>query len=292
MRSIKKTQILLFLLCSVLQLKAQLQSDSLKIDGISRIFSYKKPLKNDAPLIFVLHGSGGNGKEMSARTSKLMAVSDTENMLLVYPDGYKRYWNECRKSSPAVANIENINEEGFFEAMIDYFTKNQYINPKNIFVVGTSGGGHMAYKLGLTMPQKLNAITAIIANLPDTNNLDCGEAKKQLPVMIINGTEDKINPYNGGEVILGQNQNMGFVRSTERTFKYWATLAGYSGEPAFMKIPDNDPNDGKMIERFTFKEKQKPEVVLLKVIGGKHDYPNDIDVHVEAWEFFKRQISN
>ena len=292
MRSIKKTQILLFLLCSVLQLKAQLQSDSVKIDGISRTFSYKKPLKNDAPLVFVLHGSGGNGKEMSARTSKLLAISDTENMLLVYPDGYKRYWNECRKSSPAVANIENINEEGFFEAMIDYFTKSQYINPKNVFVVGTSGGGHMAYKLGLTIPQKLNAITAIIANLPDTNNLDCGEAKKALSLMIINGTEDKINPYNGGEVILGQNQNMGFVRSTERTFKYWATLAGYSGEPAFTKIPDNDPNDGKTIERFTFKEVQKPEIVLLKVIGGKHDYPNDIDVHVEAWEFFKRQISN
>ena len=77
MRSTKKTQILLFLLCSVLQLKAQLQSDSLKIGGISRTFSYKKPLKNDAPLVFVLHGSGGNGKEMSARTSKLLAVSDT-----------------------------------------------------------------------------------------------------------------------------------------------------------------------------------------------------------------------
>ena len=290
MRSTKKTQILLFLLCSVLQLKAQLQSDSLKIDGIARTFSYKKSLSNNAPLIFVLHGSGGNGKEMSARTSKLLAISDTENMLLVYPDGYKRYWNECRKSSPAAANIENINEEGFFEAMIDYFTKNQHINPNNIFVVGTSGGGHMAYKLGLTMPQKLNAITAIIANLPDTNNLDCGEAKKALPLMIINGTEDKINPYNGGEVILGQNQNMGFVRSTERTFKYWATLAGYSGEPVFVKIPDSDPNDGKTIERFTFKEVQKPEIVLLKVIGGKHDYPNDIDVHVEAWEFFKRQI--
>jgi polyhydroxybutyrate depolymerase len=26
---------------------------------------------------------------------------------------------------------------------------------------------------------------------------------------------------------------------------------------------------------------------LLKVIGGKHDYPGDINVHRYAWEFFK-----
>jgi len=26
------------------------------------------------------------------------------------------------------------------------------------------------------------------------------------------------------------------------------------------------------------------------VINGKHDYPNDIDVHLEAWSFFKRQL--
>ena len=55
-------------------------------------------------------------------------------------------------------------------------------------------------------------------------------------------------------------------------------------------LPDTDPADGKIIERYTFKSEGKPEVVLLKIIGGKHDYPNDIDIHVEAWEFFKRQL--
>jgi polyhydroxybutyrate depolymerase len=54
-------------------------------------------------------------------------------------------------------------------------------------------------------------------------------------------------------------------------------------------LPDTDPADGKTLERYTFKKKGKPEVVLLKVIGGKHDYPSDIDVHEEAWKFFKRQ---
>ena len=84
---------------------------------------------------------------------------------------------------------------------------------------------------------------------------------------------------------------MGNVRSTDRSFRYWSDLAGYRGDPVKTTLPDKDPNDGKTIERYTFKEKGKPEVTLLKVIGGKHDYPNDIDVHVEAWEFFKRVMS-
>ena len=149
----------------------------------------------------------------------------------------------------------------------------------------------MAYKLALTMPGKFRAITAIIANLPENDNLDCTEAKLPIPVMIINGTEDKTNPYNGGVVISG-NVNFGSVRSTDDTFKYWAALAGYTGVAKKEFLPDTDPADGKMIERSWYKQKEKPEVVLLKVIGGKHDYPNDIDVHVEAWEFFKRQRSS
>jgi polyhydroxybutyrate depolymerase len=55
--------------------------------------------------------------------------------------------------------------------MIAYFTKHYQVNPRQVFAVGTSGGGHMAYKLALTMPETFRAITAIIANLPDTSNL-------------------------------------------------------------------------------------------------------------------------
>jgi polyhydroxybutyrate depolymerase len=81
------------------------------------------------------------------------------------------------------------------------------------------------------------------------------------------------------------------VRSTEKTFQYWAHLAGYEGQPSKDVLPDIDQHDGKTIERYVFKKNNKPEIVLLKVIGGKHDYPGDIDVHLEAWKFFKRQIN-
>ncbi|WP_460915963.1 CE1 family esterase [Spirosoma areae] len=284
---------LFFFLFRIGSVSAQraLQADSLLIDGHYRTFHFYQPANPNSRLIFILHGSGGSGLEIRKGAGKLDEKSDSENLLLVYPDGYKRYWNECRKTANTAANMENINENAFFSELINYFVKKYQVNPKQIFAIGTSGGGHMAYKLALTMPDKFRAITALIANLPDTNNLDCPEKRMPIPVMIVNGTSDTVNPYQGGEVITG-NISLGLVRSTERTFHYWASLAGYTKQPIKELMADTDPNDHKTIERYTYKEKGKPEVTLLKVIGGKHDYPNDINVYLEAWTFFKRQLTS
>ncbi|WP_020606828.1 alpha/beta hydrolase family esterase [Spirosoma spitsbergense] len=282
--------LLALLLCVSFGANGQIVDDSVLVDGHYRSFHFLKPAGQNASLIFALHGSGGNGLGVRAGAKKLEEVAPAENLLLVYPDGYKRYWNECRKSSPAEANKINIDENAFFGAMIDYFKKNYQIDEKKVFVIGTSGGGHMAYKLAVTMPERFRAITAVIANLPDTNNFDCPEKRVALPVLIINGTADNVNPYDGGEVILGPQMNLGFVRSTDRTFHYWSMLAGYTGEPTKQLLPDTDPADGKTVERYTYRQKGKPEVTLLKVINGKHDYPNDINVYLEALAFFKRQL--
>ncbi len=276
--------------CCISQSFAQSSCDSLLVNGHYRGFQFIAPplLKAGGSLVFILHGSGGNGKNMIQRTENLVEQAAAENILLVYPNGYKNYWNECRKAANSEANRININEAAYFNAMIQYFQTKYKISDQKVFAVGTSGGGHMCYKLAMTMPGKFKAVTAIIANLPDTDNMDCTEAKVAIPIMIINGTDDPLNHYQGGMMKSG-NFMMGNVRSTDRTFQYWASLAGYEGDPVKVLVPDNDPADGKTIERYTYKKEGKPEVVLLKVIGGKHDYPNDIDVHVEAWEFFKRQ---
>ncbi len=293
MQVLKKIFILLVftLIFSGAHLAAQMIDDSLMIENHFRSFHFQQPsqTKKKASLFFVLHGSGGSGLQMMTGAKKLAAIADQENLLLVYPDGYKRFWNECRKASTAEANQININEEAFFSEMIAYFQKKYGIDPKKVFVVGTSGGGHMAYKLALTVPKKICAITAIIANLPDAKNMDCIASGTSVPVMIINGTNDPVNPYKGGEVVI-PGTVLGTVQSTDQTFHYWAELAGYTGEPTKELMPDADPNDGKTIERYTYQQKGKPEIDLLKVIGGKHDYPNDIDVYLEAWNFFKRQI--
>lgn len=285
-------QRLLFFIFALITTAAQCQlvSDSVLIEGHYRTFHFLKPAQSHASLLFVLHGSGGNGRSHRNGAQKLEAIAPSENILMVYPDGYKNYWNECRKTAQSAANREDINENAFFGQMITYFEQKYGIDSKKVFAVGTSGGGHMAYKLAVTMPEKLRAITALIANLPDTNNMDCAEKRMAIPVMIVNGTADRTNPYAGGEV-LTNGISLGFVRSTDRTFRYWSELAGYEGAPNMEALPDTDPTDGRTIERYTYKQPGKPEVTLLKVLNGEHNTPRDIDVYLEAWAFFKRQMA-
>jgi len=279
--------LLILILISHVYAQENIIADSLNINSINRKFIFTKPieyLKNQS-LVFILHGSGGNGNQMLARVPAIAKASASEHFIAVFPFGYKGFWNECRKSSPAESNKIDIDEQAFFQSMINYFVEKYQVDRKQVFVIGTSGGGHMAYKLAMTMPDRFKAVSAIIANLPDSTNFDCIALNKPVNIMITNGTLDKTNPYEGGEVILNSG-NFGKVVSTDKTFQYWATLAGYKGKASMELLPDNDPNDGKTIEKYSYTGNKK-EVVLLKVIGGKHDYPNDVDIHLYSWEFFK-----
>lgn len=270
----------------------QLITDSLLIEGHYRTFSYYLPqtsLKSGS-ILFIMHGSGGSSKDMFSKTTGLQSIANKEKLLIVYPDGYQHYWNECRKFSTAAANKEDINENAFFTVMIGTFYKKYGIDKEKVFAAGFSGGGHMAYKLALTMPDKIKAIAAIVANLPDTASCDCTFANKALPVLIINGTNDPTNHYNGGQMFVN-NASYGVMLSAENTFKYWARLAGFTGAPKKILLPDTDTTDHKTIENYSYQSPHKPTVTLLKVIGGKHDYPGDIDVYLYAWQFFKSQMN-
>jgi polyhydroxybutyrate depolymerase len=152
-----------------LTINGQMITDSILVEGHYRTFHFNKPAPEikGRSLMFLMHGSGGTGMQIMKAAGKLEAVTTKENLLIVYPDGYRKFWNECRKSSNALANTENINENVFFQNMIDYFIKGYGIDEKKVFAAGFSGGGQWLYKLALTMPEKSGAIAAIVANQPD-----------------------------------------------------------------------------------------------------------------------------
>ncbi len=66
-------------------------SDSILVEGRYRSFHYNNPGNSKrSSLMFVMHGSGGNGKDMMISTIKLEEKSKDEKLLLVYPSGYQR----------------------------------------------------------------------------------------------------------------------------------------------------------------------------------------------------------
>jgi polyhydroxybutyrate depolymerase len=277
------------LICLSFKAEAQLLEDSLLVEGHYRTFSYYKPEGRNFSLLFALHGSGGNASHMINAAEKLQAQANAEKVLIVYAEGYKTFWNECRKSANTIANKENIDEEQFFSKLINHFQEKFAIDTEKVFAVGLSGGGQMAYKFGMTMPDKFRAVTVVVANVPSIDNLDCVESNKPVSILIINGTADAVNPYNGGEMKAG-NLILGNVRSTEESFRYWTKLAGYTDEPRHRKLPDENISDNITIDEFSFTGKGKPEVSLLRVNNGKHEFPVGLDAFLTAWSFFKRQM--
>lgn len=285
--------IALLVLSASQNLRAQeLVADSVLIDGHYRSFHYIKPggTQTRSDLLFILHGSGGTGVGFRRNVLSFEPRAAAAGVLLVYPDGYKRYWNECRRYATSAANVENINEEKFFKAMIRFFAEKYGIGTDHVYAAGFSGGGQMAYKLGMQMPHYFRGIAAIAANLPTDASLDCIPQGKQLPVLIVNGTADKTNPYAGGEMFV-DGQSYGVVRSTDSTLAYWAGLAGYTGSPTRKKLPDADTTNNQWLETFTYDVADKPIVQLVKVNGGGHLHPADLDIYAYIWDFFARQQS-
>lgn len=288
-------------------LSGTLQREQLTVGALTRTFSFYAPARTEAQpaLIFVLHGSDGNGDLMRRMSLfRFDTLADEKGAIVVYPDGYKKFWNDCRASADYAANIEKIDDSAFFAAMIDHFVQTRHVDPKRVYATGISNGGHMIYRLGLEIPQRFAALAAMAANLPVDANLDCTASGQPVSMAILNGTQDPINPYNGGLVSIMGNSSRGHVRSAEDTAQYWAGLAG-AHRVDTTRLPEADGNSATWIDREIYRGDGSTEIRLYTLHGAGHVMPvhagffmtrllgallggnaGDMESATELWEFF------
>ena len=286
--------------------QGEVQRRTLDVAGLTREFLYYAPpgLAPGAPLVFVLHGSSGEAAIMRDLTSfAFERIAQAEGAIVVYPQGFEKHWNDCRGSADYAANVQNIDDPAFFEAMIGWFERELGADRGRVLATGLSNGGQMAYRLGLERPDLVLAIAPMAAGLPAPATRDCHESGMPVATAIFNGTEDPVNPFEGGLVSVFGNTSRGEVLSSQATARYWARLAGYSGEPALEELPDRDPGDGTRVRIEHWQAPERAEVAHYMIEGGGHTIPSrglqlprvvgrttlDIDGPREAWEFFKRQ---
>jgi len=286
---------------------AKLASQTLEVGGLAREFQYYLPpgLAPGAPIVFVLHGSGGNPRIIRAFTDAgFERIAVQAGAIVVYPQGFENHWNDCRGSADYAANTRDIDDPAFFAAMIDWFEREHGADRARVLVFGHSNGAHMGYRLALERPELVRAVVAVSGGLPAPATRDCKESGKAVAIAIVNGTEDPINPFAGGLVTILGNSSRGEVLSSAATARYWAALAGYAGEPVESELPDRDPGDGTRVRVERWQAPGRPEVAHYVVEGGGHTIPSqtlelspvlagrtshDFDAVREAWEFFRRQ---
>jgi polyhydroxybutyrate depolymerase len=285
-------------------LPGELVAGSLEHEGRTRTWRAYLPAQRAASpaLVFVLHGSGGDWEQARAGYAyDFDVLAETEGFIPIYPDGFEQHWNDCRKAGPYVANTLDVDDVGFFRALVERFASEHGADRARVFATGISNGGQLALRLALEAPDLVRAVAPVAASLPAERNMDCRPAGRPVSVLIMNGTDDPMNPFEGGDVALyGLVGNRGAVLSSAESADYFRDIAGYNGAAERSVLPDLAPDDGSTVEVTRWQASGRKSVALYAIQNGGHNAPHpeltiprlfgptNHDIHAahEIWRFF------
>jgi polyhydroxybutyrate depolymerase len=257
-----------------------LHEERLTIGSLAREFNYYVPkyLSNNPGLLFVLHGTEMTSSEMRHVTGRQFDrfADKYKDFIVVYPQGFHGFWNDCRKAGTFDARRLNVDDVAFFDSMAGYFLKKYSIDTSRVFAAGYSNGGQMCYKLAKEKPEMFKGVAVLCANLPVATNDDCSDGGKPISVLIMNGTADPINPYNGGVVTLMGGKTRGEVLSTDQTLNYWlARDSCDTSRRTEYDFPDVKKKDNSSAIQYSYSNPSgSRRVALVKIINGGHTIPN------------------
>jgi len=269
------------------------------------------------PLVFILHGSGAGANSYSIKSfSGMDEKADEEGFIAVYPNGellltsryfkhpIAHFWDISliikRSREWNRWNENNFDDVGFIRELINHLELKLNINSSRIYVMGSSGGAMMTYRLGAELSNRIAAIAPIcgsiggIAYVPEIDDTlppyIISNPDSSLPVIIFHGMKDKSVPYDGGwKRVINWN-----------SYELWVYLVSVNESVSFWvennncnPIPDVETSEsGKIIIETYTDGNYKSEVVLVSYIEGGHEWftfpRHEMSAIDLAWDFFKR----
>ena len=276
----------------------------IEVGGLARTYRLYVPhgLPKQAPLVVVLHGSGENGAQIRMETGYgFDRLADKNGFAVAYPDSYTFDWNDCSMVGDFVVEGRNVDDVEFLSALTDKLIAEIGLDRRRVFATGVSAGGFMSMRLALEASPRFRAIAAVSANVPAPENFKCRPVGQGTSVLIMNGTNDPLVPFSGGEVsLLGLFYKGGNVLSSRESGQYFADFSKISDVP---KGSQTRVTDGVAIDQLLWRNDTGLEVELIAVQGGGHGIPQATwrrprllgpspmapDGPALIWEFFERQ---
>ncbi len=308
----KKYCLILILILNAVAVKPQFRTETeyLNFEGYDRsweIFipeSYS-PEKN-YPLVFILHGGGGNAKGLIRTTRhRFNSLANRDGFIAVYPSGIGKSWNDGARDTFGIARKMKVNDVGFFVRMLNVIQTYYSIDSGKIFACGISNGGFMAQRLAFELSDKIKGIGVVAANLSVVQSQK-KYPENPVPAIFINGTDDPLIPYSGGPVTVFR-QERGMVLSVENTIEIWKEINGCTEKECVFSYPDKNNRDNcKALKSVWINPAEsRLKVVEIKVENGGHTWPGtkqylplrlvgntnfDFNGCDEIWDFFKSLI--
>ena len=283
-----------------------LELKSIVVDGMRRTYYIHFPPAHESssqlPLVLVLHGGGKGDGLTPAKYLGFTSLADSQGFVVAYPNGIDSYWRDGRGYTHRGVSDTTVDDVGFISQLIDHLVREHNLAPKRVYVTGMSSGGMMTLRLGCELSSKLAAIAPVVANIPK-NLINSCRPERALPVLVMNGTDDPLMPYNGGYVHFFRKE-MGEVVSTSETVSFWVKHNGCNSAPSTRDLPNRNRRDRSRVKMRAYANPNNGcEVVLYTIKGGGHTMPGsdmpdrpriighknvDINGAKEIWEFFKR----
>ncbi|PJZ84235.1 alpha/beta hydrolase family esterase [Leptospira harrisiae] len=172
--------------------------------GIPRYYKLHVPKSyspnKEIPLLFVLHGGGGD-MEIQSNEDYYHQISKSEENghIVVFPNGYSKYksgkiatWNAG--NCCAEARDKKIDDVGFIKEILNHTTKQLHIDKSKVYSTGMSNGAMMTYRLACEMTDKLSAIATVAGT---DNTISCNPSKP-ISVLHIHAKDDDKVLFHGG----------------------------------------------------------------------------------------------
>lgn len=262
-----------------------------------------------APLVIVLHGATGHSEQVE-RYMGFNAVADREGLVVAYPQGVRNAWNDDRPSDlPRATTKVEPDDAGFLKALARHLVKSRTADAARIYLAGLSNGGFMIARLACEGTDVFAGFAILIASIPMFYAERCWPAQP-LPVLILNGSEDRLAPmqgYPGLNRAIDARQPSRATMAVRDHAAFWAArnrCKTFSEQ----RLDDLDPKDGSEIVRTDWSgcapggavsfylveggghQTPSPRVGLLdQVIGAFLGHRNrDAETAELLWDFFKR----
>jgi len=263
-------------------------------------------LTPEPALIIVLHGAGSNPERIRAgMVESFDRLADEQGLLVVYPAGHGDHWNDCKTGMPDPAGQEGIDDVGFLTALLGALESGYGVPASRRFLVGMSNGGEMVYRMALERPEAFTAYAAIAASLPVRAAFECEPKDQPVSILILNGTEDPINPWAGGEVDIFGQIKRGHVLSAPASASWFVELAGGATSAELIKYPAQAADQPTTAHATRWQTVAGSVVQLVTIEGGGHTFPHpeasyprffgpantDINAAAVIWDFFQQARS-
>jgi polyhydroxybutyrate depolymerase len=273
-------------------LSAGTETISFQLDGQVRRYIVHAPDTGTGramPLVLMLHGGFGSASQiLRHQGGEMNRLAEEAGFIVVYPEAVGRSWDFGEGAVSAGRRGHHVDDLAYLTAVIDRVAVAYPVDRERVFATGISQGGQASFFLACKRPGLIRAIAPVSMSLPDFLADDCARMPPT-PVLMMNGTADRLVPYDGGPITVDR-RDRGNVLGAEATLALLRQRNGCSGAPVTKRIGSVERREWSCAA----------PLVHYKIGGGGHNWPpyggtlrkdginTDIHASVEVLAFFSR----